>query len=111
MLQLAKMFQVTALLIFSVLMAQVIPTEAADEEFKLSFPKLHHTQYINEADSPSFCSESVYKFGQLYCNQSILFLKIGNCATCNEKTKYYPFSNVLISSLVALDTRTIEVCM
>ena len=87
MLQLAKMLQVTALLIFSILMGLVISTEAADEELNLSFPKLHHTQYINEADSPSFCSESVYKFGQFYCNKSILLLQIGNCATYNEKKK------------------------
>ena len=81
------MLQVTALLIISILTGQVIPIEAADEELNLSFPKLHHTQYINEADSPSFCTESACDYGQLYCNKSVLLLQTGNCATYNEKTK------------------------
>ena len=79
------MFQVTTLFIFIVLRDQVILTEAVDTQLnKLS---INYTQDINQTDSHLLCSESVYKFDQLYCNHSTPLLTIGNCITYNDKTK------------------------
>ena len=96
------MLQVTTLLIFSILMGQVIPTEVVDTKLNLFFPEVHHTQDINQDDSDLICSESAYEFDQLYCKQSAPLLAIRNCATYNKETKYYPFSNVLTFSLIAI---------
>ena len=86
------MLKVTTLLIFSILTGQAYPTEAVNTEVYLP-SSVNKTQYIYQDESHLLCSESGYKFTQLYCNQSRPLLERGYCVTFNEKTKILSIFN------------------
>ena len=81
MIIIGKMFQVTTLLIFTILTGQMILTKAAVDT------QLNYTQDIDKADSHLLCSRSTYISKKLFCNHSTPILIKGNCATFDEKTK------------------------